>query len=255
MIFNLKKEKKYFYIEEGEGHPLILLHGLMGGLSNFDALLNFFPKKGYKVIIPSLPLYNLPILRTNVGGIAKFVLQFLKDKKLGPSTLIGNSLGGHLALIAARKKPDNIHSLILTGSSGLFEKAFGDSFPRRGDYEYVKKKTQEVFYSPEIATKELVDEVYSTINDRVKAIKTLYIARSAIKNNMTKDLPFIKNPTCIIWGKQDRITPVEVAHEFHRLIPASHLYWIDKCGHAPMMENPVEFVHIVEKWLSQFNLK
>jgi len=112
-----------------------------------------------------------------------------------------------------------------------------------------------VFYSPEIATKELVDEVYSTINDRVKAIKTLYIARSAIKNNMTKDLPFIKNPTCIIWGKQDRITPVEVAHEFHRLIPASHLYWIDKCGHAPMMENPVEFVHIVEKWLSQFNLK
>ncbi|XOD67805.1 MAG: alpha/beta fold hydrolase [Flavobacteriales bacterium Tduv] len=254
MIFNLKKEKKHFYIEEGQGHPLVLLHGLMGGLSNFDALLNFFPKKGYRVIVPSLPLYELPLLRTNISNLSKYVIQFLKDKEIYKATLIGNSLGGHLTLDIAKKKPELVHSFVLTGSSGLYERAFGDSFPKRGNYEYVKKKSQEVFYNPKIATKELVDEVYQIVNDRVKAIRTLYIAKSAIKHNMAKDLPFIQQPAYLIWGKQDNVTPPEVAKEFHRLLPHSDLHWIDQCGHAPMMEHPEKFITILEKWISQFHL-
>ncbi|XCI75038.1 MAG: alpha/beta hydrolase [Flavobacteriales bacterium] len=254
MIFNLKKEKKHFYIEEGQGHPLVLLHGLMGGLSNFDALLNFFPQKGYRVIVPSLPLYSLPLIRTNISNLSKYVIQFLKDKNIHKSTLIGNSLGGHLTLDIAIKMPELVHSLVLTGSSGLYERAFGDSFPKRGSYEYIKKKSQEVFYEPKIATKEIVDEVYQIVNDRVKAIKTLYIARSAIKHNMASELPSIEQPVCLIWGKQDHVTPAEVAEEFHRLLPHSELHWIDQCGHAPMMEHPEQFIRILENWISQFDL-
>ncbi|WP_195909895.1 alpha/beta fold hydrolase [Bacteroidetes bacterium endosymbiont of Geopemphigus sp.] len=254
MIFSLKKEKTYTYVEEGEGHTFVLLHGLMGNLSNFNAPLKFFSTKGYKVIIPSLPLYSMPLLRTNISNLAKHIMRFLRDRNFSKVTLVGNSLGGHIALIVAREIPNMVHSITLTGSSGLFEKAFGDSFPKRGSYQYIEQKTQEVFYDPKVATKELVDEVYEIVSDRNKALKTLHIARSALKNNMADELLYIKQPVCLIWGKQDNVTPPEVAEEFHRLLPCSDLFWIDKCGHAPMMERPESFVKILDEWISKFNL-
>ena len=115
----------------------------------------------------------------------------------------------------------------------------------------IKKKAQDVFYDPEVATKEIVDEVYETVNDRNKLVKTLAIAKSAIRHNMAKDLPKMETPTCIIWGKNDNVTPPEVAEEFHELLPDSDLFWIDKCGHAAMMEHPEEFNTILNSWLEK----
>jgi pimeloyl-ACP methyl ester carboxylesterase len=140
---------------------------------------------------------------------------------------------------------------MLTGSSGLYEKAMGDSFPRREDYEYIKEKTQDVFYDPKVATKELVDEVFESVNSRNKIIRILAIAKSAIRHNMAKDLPSMTQPACILWGKNDGVTPPEVADEFHRLLPNSSLYWFDKCGHAPMMEHPVDFANTCVEWLNK----
>ncbi len=126
----------------------------------------------------------------------------------------------------------------------------GDTYPKRGDYEFIKKKTQEVFYSPKVATKEVVDEVFESVNDRRKVIKILAMAKSAIRHNMANDLPKINIPTALIWGENDKVTPPEVANEFHKLLPNSDLFWLKKCGHAPMMEFPDEFNAIVEKWFS-----
>ena len=124
----------------------------------------------------------------------------------------------------------------------------GDGYPKRGDYQYIKTKSEEVFYDSKIATKEIVDEVFETVNDRNKLVKTLAIAKSAIRHNMSKDLPNMNTPTAIIWGEQDIVTPPNVAEEFHKLLPNSTLYWIDKCGHAPMMEHPDRFNEIVMEW-------
>ncbi|MFN7013753.1 MAG: alpha/beta fold hydrolase, partial [Bacteroidia bacterium] len=77
----------------------------------------------------------------------------------------------------------------------------------------------------------------------------LSLAKSAIRHNMAKDLKNFTIPVCLIWGKQDTITPPEVAEEFHKLLPKSDLYWIDQCGHAPMMEQPEQFNSILENWL------
>lgn len=249
MLLKLKKSKKFSYIEEGEGTPIVLLHGLMGELSNFSSLTDYFSKKGYKVYAPELPLYDFPLLSTNVSSIAKYVARFLQEIVQEPAILVGNSLGGHLGLVVTHKKPELVKALCLTGSSGLYEKSFGETFPKRGDYNYVLKKTQEVFYDPAVATKEVVDDVFETVNDRKKAIKTLYIARSAIKHNMKKDLKDIHTPVCLIWGKQDNVTPPEVAVEFEEHLPNSSLYWIDKCGHAPMMEHPDAFNELLSNWL------
>ena len=250
----LKKEGRYTYFEEGEGTPIVILHGLMGGLSNFDGVANYFPAKGYKVIIPQLPIYTQNILKTNVKAFAKFVKDFITFKKLDRVILLGNSLGGHIALYHAKMYPEKMLGLIITGSSGLYESAMGDSYPRRGDYEYIQKKAEAVFYDPKIATKEMVDEVYTMANDRIKLIKTLTIAKSAIRHNMAKDLPKMHVPTCIIWGRNDNVTPPEVAEEFHKLLPHSNLYWIDKCGHAAMMECPDEFNELMYQWLKESHL-
>jgi len=252
MPYEVKNKDKFKFVEEGEGEPLVLLHGLFGALSNFETLIEYF-RQHYKVIVPILPLFELDILHSTVGGIAKFVHRFLESRDLKNVHLLGNSLGGHVALIHVLKHPERIKSLILTGSSGLFENGMGDSYPKRGDYEYIKNKTELTFYDPKTATKELVDEVYAIINNRIKAIKIISLAKSAIRNNLGEELNQIKQPTLLIWGNNDNITPPFVAREFNRLIPNSELHFVDKCGHAPMMEVPDEFNAILHKFLKKLN--
>ena len=253
MNFKLKQEGKFKFIEEGEGAPIILLHGLMGGLSNFHHFINFFKDKGYKVLMPSLPIYDSPIMDSSVKRLAEFLNEFIKLKELKNFVIIGNSLGGHIGLYYT-KLFNKAKGLILTGSSGLYESAMGSGYTKRGDYNVIKKKVQEVFYNPKVATKTLVDEIYETVNDRNKLIRIIAYAKSAIRHNMAKDLPKIKIPVCLIWGKDDIVTPPDVANEFHKLLPNSDLYWIDKCGHAPMMEHPNVFNETVVKWFSKRNL-
>jgi len=242
-------EDKFKYIETGEGTPIIILHGLMGGLSNFHGVTDHFPPKGYKVLIPELPIYEMPMLKTNVKQFAKYVQKFIVFKGLKDVILLGNSLGGHVGLLNTKMYPKMVKALVITGSSGLYESAMGAGYPKRGDYEFIKKKAEDVFYDPAVATKEIVDEVFATVNDRVKLVKTLAIAKSAIRHNMAQDLPEMKTPTCIIWGENDSVTPPDVADLFHELLPDSDLFWIKKCGHAPMMEHPQEFNEILDAWL------
>ena len=243
------------YIENGDGRPIIILHGLMGGLSNFKGVYDYFPSDNHKVIIPELPVDSTPILKTNVATFSKFVFDFIQYKNLKDVVLLGNSLGGHVALLFARDYPKLVSGLIITGSSGLYEKSMiGDGYPKRSNYDYIKTKTEEVFYDPNIATKEIVDDVFASVNDREKLVRTLSLAKSAIRHNMAKDLPKINTKTLIIWGKQDSVTPPNVAEDFNSLLPNSNLSWIDKCGHAPMMEYPNEFNKIMEDWLSKNNL-
>ncbi len=250
MNYEIKHQDKFKFIEEGEGEPLLLLHGLFGALSNFADLVEHF-RKTNKVIVPLLPLFDLDIFHTTVGGLEKFVQKFIEARGYKDIHLLGNSLGGHVALVHILKHPEKIKSLILTGSSGLFENGMGDSYPKRGDYEYIKKKTQVTFYDPETATKELVDEVFEITNNRIKVIKIIALAKSAIRNNLGEELNQIKQPTLLIWGNNDTITPPFVAREFNRLIPGSELHFVDKCGHAPMMEVPAEFNRILEDFLNK----
>ena len=246
----IKTSGKFKFLEVGAGKPIVILHGLMGSLSNFQGVTDYFSDKGYRVIIPMLPIYDLPLLKTNVKEFAKYVNQFISHLNLSEVTLLGNSLGGHVGLLVSLLYPKNIKGLIITGSSGLYENSMGESYPKREDKDYMTRKCQEVFYDPEVATDEIIDEVFETVNDRKKLVKILAIAKSAIRHNMAKDLPKIQIPTAIIWGENDIVTPPEVGHDFNRLLPNSSLFWIEKCGHAPMMEHPDLFNMHMETWLN-----
>lgn len=252
MNYEIKQLDKFHYIEEGTGEPLMLLHGLFGALSNFKDLIEYFKQRN-TVVVPMLPLFELDLLHTTVGGLEKFVQKFIEAKNYNNIHLLGNSLGGHVALVHVLKHPQRIKSLILTGSSGLFENGMGDTYPKRGDYEYIKRKTELTFYDPAVASKELVDEVYEIVNQRSKVIKIIALAKSAIRNNLGDELKGIQTKTLLIWGNNDTITPPFVGKEFNRLIPNSELHFIDLCGHAPMMERPEQFNEILQGFLTKLN--
>lgn len=257
-LFNfISKSKKveYQYVDKGEGPIVILLHGLLGELSNFEYLMEVLPTKGYRVVAPLFPVYDLDRKNTSVAGLAEYLNNFVIEKDFNDFTLLGNSLGGHVALYYSYHFPGRTHSIALTGSSGLYEDAMGATFPKRGDKKYIEQKTREVFYDPNFATDELLKNVYKTTNNLRKALSLVYFAKSAIRHNMSKELLEMKMPVCIIWGKNDIVTPPKVAEEFHQLLPNSELHWIDKCGHAPMMERPEEFFDIFYKWLVEANPK
>src|SRR5215210_850975 len=250
MKYEIKQQDKFKFIEIGQGEPLVLLHGLFGALSNFKDLIDYF-RPHYKVVVPMLPLFDLDLLHTTVGGLAKFVHRFLEARNYKNIHLLGNSLGGHVGLLYVLKHPERTKSLILTGSSGLFENGMGDTYPKRGDYEYIRKKTELTFYDPSMATKELVDEVFEITRNRLKVIKIIALAKSAIRNNLGEELNSIGQPTLLVWGANDTITPPFVAREFNKLIPNSELHFIDRCGHAPMMERPQEFNVILDNFLKK----
>ncbi len=250
MDFLVKEENGFRYIEQGTGKVLLLLHGLMGALSNWEYVIEEF-SKDHRVIIPILPIYELPLLTIGVKTLSKFVHKFVQYKKLENVTVLGNSLGGHVALIYALNHPEKLKSMVLAGSSGLYENAFGGSFPRRENYDFIKERVEYTFFSPKTATKELVDDVYESVNNRHKIIRLLAMAKSAIRHNMAKDLHKIKLPVALIWGKNDKITPPEVAVEFSHLLPKAELTWVDECGHAPMMEQPVEFNRLLKNFLEK----
>ncbi|MEP7280202.1 MAG: alpha/beta hydrolase [Bacteroidota bacterium] len=252
MNYEIKQVDKFKFVEVGEGEPLILLHGLFGALSNFEHLITYFSRYN-KVVVPILPLFDLDILHTSVGGLQKFVHKFIEARNYNNIHLLGNSLGGHVGLVHVLKHPERIKSLTLSGSSGLFENGMGDTYPKRGDYDYIRKKTELTFYDPAMASKELVDEVYDIVNSRIKVIKIIALAKSAIRNNLGEELNQIKQPTLLIWGNNDTITPPFVGKEFNKLLPNSELHFIDKCGHAPMMEVPAEFNVILHKFLTKLS--
>ncbi len=250
MSYEIRQDGKFKFIEEGQGETLLLLHGLFGALSNFKDLTEHF-KKTHRVVIPMLPLLDLDLLHTSVSGLEKYLTKFIAHRQYDQIHLMGNSLGGHVALVHTLKRPEKIKTLILAGSSGLFENGMGDTYPKRGDKEYIRQKTQLTFYDPAMATDELVDEVFEITNNRLKVIKIIALAKSAIRNNLGNELSQIQQPTCLIWGNNDTITPPFVGDEFKKLIPNSELHFIDRCGHAPMMEVPGSFNVILEDFLKR----
>ena len=253
ITYDIKEQGGFKFIDEGKGETLMLLHGLFGALSNYQYILEDF-KDRYRIVIPMLPIYELSMSETSVGGLVQHVKRFVAEMKLNNLVLVGNSLGGHIAQLYCLEEPEKVRAMVLTGSSGLFESAMGGTYPKRGDYDYIKQRTEFTFYDPKTATKELVDEVFDICNDRGKAIRVIAVAKTAMRENLAEHLHKVTCPVLLIWGKDDKITPPFVAEEFHKLIKNSELHLMEQCGHAPMMEKPKEFNRLLQNFLDKISV-
>jgi pimeloyl-ACP methyl ester carboxylesterase len=253
--FPVHETADFQYNDEGPADsplpPIVLLHGMLGDLSNWVDTIEGLSDNGYRVLAPIIPIYDFPIGDTGVPRLTKYVYEFVEALEVNSTILVGNSLGGHIALLYALEYPDLVEALVLSGSSGIYEATMGSTFFKRQDREFIRERTEMTFYDPKFATEELVDEMFEIVNDRPRALRLLKIARSADEETVTEQLSDLEMQTLLIWGQDDVITPPEVAEEFRDRMPNARLHFIDECGHAPMIEHPRTFNELTLDFLSE----
>jgi pimeloyl-ACP methyl ester carboxylesterase len=242
-------QPSFRWLERGDGEPLVLLHGLLGDMDHWEAVLPWLEHHRRPLAL-QLPLLDPAWPAPSVPGLARYAAGFMEALDLGPAVVGGNSLGGHVALELALSHPDRVSALVLAGSSGLFERSFTRGVPHRPGPAYVREKMAEVFFDPSLVTPERVERVRRIVTTRDLARRVLHVARAARLHNVAARLPEIRVPTLLVWGREDRVTPREVAERFHALIPGSDLVWLADCGHAPMLEHPERFAAVLRDWLA-----
>ena len=236
------------WLERGEGEPVLLLHGLLGQMDHWDAVLDGIAPY-CRAIALSMPIFDPALPEASIRALEAHVIRFLDALEIPHAVVGGNSLGGHCALQLALNHPDRVSGLVLTGSSGLFERVPAGRAPRRPDAAYVRQKMEEVFYDRALVTDQWVEGVRSLLANRGHALRVLRFARDARRRSVAGRLPSIRVPTLLIWGAQDRITPPGVGERFHALIDGSQACYLARCGHAPMFERPEPFSDAVVTWL------
>lgn len=252
--FTIVDKCGFRFVDEGPTSdlpPVVLLHGMLGDLSNWTNTIGFLADQQYRVIVPVLPVYEMPLKQTSVRGLSEYLHEFLNTMGLDQITLVGNSLGGQVALLFALYHPELVAALVLSGASGIYEAEMGSSTPRRRDREFIRERAAITFYDPVHATDDLVDEMFDIINNRAQVARLIRMARSTKKETVRSRLSSIRVPTLLVWGCNDLITPPEVAQEFRHHIPQSELHFIDECGHAPMIEQPQQFNRIMLDFLRE----
>jgi 2-hydroxy-6-oxonona-2,4-dienedioate hydrolase len=228
------------YVNVGQGHPVILLHGLFGNLAMWRPTISAL-RHTHRVIVPRLPLFELPIHRANINYLVEVLHEFLNWHQLDPVTLVGTDIGGQLALEYANRFPEQVKRVIISGSSGLFENLPALDKDEREDYDNVKDYVRSAFYKHEIVKDAIVDKVYRTVNTSAKNLQISAFVKASQKNRMSHFLYRLNKPVLIVWGLQDKITPPEVALHFHDLLPNGRVKFIDECGHLPMVEKPFDY--------------
>ncbi len=197
----------------------------------------------------TLPIFHPGLREPSLEGLGRYVLHFLDALEIPRAVIGGNSLGGHVALRLALDHAERVSGLVLTGSSGLFERGFTSGVPHRPDRAYVRRKMEEVFFDPGLVTEGWVEDVHRAVTTPASALRVLRFARDARRDNLESRLEDIRVPTLLVWGLEDRITPPEVAERFRAGLPDAQLWHLPRCGHAPMLEWPEPFSHIVADWL------
>ena len=232
-----------------KGEKVLLLHGLFGAMSNWDDLIPF-AKNELQLEALSFPLIKGHKSEVRVRDLALYTECFLRTHYQEPITLCGNSLGGHVALLVALHHPELVKSLILSGSSGLYEHVVS-GMPVRPAPEFWRGQLERVFYNQDFVTEERLNEVVEVLKDRSTFLKILSTARSAKHDNLQDVLTKIPHPTLLLWGANDEVTPVDVANTFKSLLPNATLVLVDNCGHAPMIEHPKWFAQEMIKFLKR----
>jgi pimeloyl-ACP methyl ester carboxylesterase len=241
---------EFRWIERGAGEPVLLLHGLFGDMYHWEASLDGLASECRPMAL-TLPLLAPEIEGPSIAALGGHVQRFLDALGIERAVLGGNSLGGHVALHIAAAHPERVAGLILTGSSGLFERSVGGRAPRRPSSAFVRARMEEVFYDRSLVTPAWVEAVRRLVSDRHTALRILRMARATRRDNLEHELAGVRAPTLIVWGQEDRITPLGVGERFHALIPGSQFWVLTRCGHAPMLEQPHAFTAIVREWLRE----
>ena len=243
------------YYQAGSGPPLILLHGLGGAAvvwyCNVEPLA-----RGHTVYAPDLPGHGAseePPWRYSLEGSIRFLEEFMGALGLRSASLVGNSLGGLIALALAVERPERVRRLVLEDAAGLGREVIGFlrllSAPILGELlvsdsrNSVKWVLRQVVHNRAHITERLVDLIYrerSRPGNRAALLKVLRAGVSPLglkpSVNLTSRLGQLQVPTLVIWGREDRIFPLAHGRRAARLLPQGQLRVFEQCGHWPHVE-------------------
>jgi pimeloyl-ACP methyl ester carboxylesterase len=247
-VSELSVMAEFRWTEAGSGLPVLCLHGLFGTSEHWEATLEALAP-AYRIMALTLPIFETPPDDLSVAGLRAYVEAFLDAERVPPAVVVGNSLGGHVALDLALHAPERVRALVLSGSSGLLERGFTRGVPRRPSAAFVRERMTEVFHDPAMVTTERVEAVRDIVSRRSYTLRAIQVSRSARRYNLEDRLREILCPTLLVWGTEDRITPRSAAIRFLEGIPSATLRLVPECGHAPMLEQPEAFARALGEFL------
>ena len=242
----------HIFLEAGAGKPVIFCHGLFGGIFNIDKVCREISAQ-YRFIMPYLPMYDQPLKDCSVQKLGDYLQSFIRDHDLQEAVVIGSSMGGGAALYYASEKNNKLKGLVLCGSSGLSTIPMSRGYFKRKNISFIRDSVQDIFFDRNIPSEEMVKDVFNTIQDNEVVLRSIRFTKSATRQMMEQQLGGIQTPALLVWGKQDPITPVEIAPKFQKLLPDASLKIIDECGHVPTQEKPVEFLTHFFHFLKKIN--
>ncbi len=252
---------KIFYVEFGDAAKptVVLLHGLGGSSANWTANTAALSQNYHVIALDQIGFgkSDKPLLKYRVGTYVDFLDKFMSELKIEKASLVGNSMGGWVAGLMAIKYPKRVEKIVLADAAGIMPPSINDADLyqlNNSTRDEIRANLKRIFANPFLQNNEaLVDQFMTarvasndgyTINSLIESIKR--------KEDFLNDhLNEIKQPTLIIWGKQDGLLPLADATTFNKGIAGSELVIFDACGHVPQFEKAEDFNKTVLAFLAK----
>jgi pimeloyl-ACP methyl ester carboxylesterase len=242
------------YYDVGSGPPLLLIHGIGGDADEWVFCLEPF-SASHRVIALDLLGFgrsDKPLIDYHIAGFVEVVDQFLQALKLERAAILGESLGGWIASAFALEFPHIVEKLVLIDAAGVWDNLRGLPIDVRvSTRAHPREIFQFLFHDKRLAVDWLIDLSYQLHLERGDGytIDSILRSQESGRERLDEVIGKLDVPTLIVWGEQDRMLPLEIGQNLHRLIPNSQLEVIPECGHLPMLEKPAELAARVVKFL------
>ncbi len=258
------------YVEIGEGEPVLFVHGLSGCWQNWLENLPHFGA-GHRAIALDLPGFGaspMPSWEIEMPAYARLLQDFCEKLGIEGATLVGNSMGGFIAVEAVTASPGRFERLVLVSAAGILNtwnpearatatawawKRFGPHMARRGREIVSRRRARELVFGPflrypsRLREDLLLEQIASGLTQADGFGDAL---QSLIRRDIREQLGEIEMPTLIVWGLSDRVIPVAAAISYHRRIPHSRLEIFERTGHVPQLERPLRFNALLDQFLA-----
>jgi len=236
----------------GAGPPLILLPGLFAGSWIWERTRARLTGGGRATVAGCHPYALYDRAQTTLVALTRHLGDFLDRHQIASATLLANSFGGLVALAFARRHPERVNALVLSGTPGLGDETnLGVGAPRKLTRDYAFQLADHLFYDRATITDAMVDATFAAVTQpgaRRNIVRLLRVARTA---RLEQWLGEVNVPTLLLWGAEDRVTPVAPWRTVAGRLPAARLVTVARCGHSPIVERPDDFCSLVAPFLDR----
>jgi pimeloyl-ACP methyl ester carboxylesterase len=243
------------YVDAGSGSVVVLLHGLADDVGVWESVMPALAAKHRVIALDQIGFgrSDKPLLGYRAGTFVDFLDGFLNELKIDRASLVGNSLGGWIAANFALAHPERIDRLVLCDAAGYA--AVPKTMDPRALNALRLASREDIRYLGPLTfhNKRFYEDVDLAFKQRVTAGDNYTVNQlldSMIRGEDVLDgrLGAIHKPTLIVWGREDKLIPLNFAERFHKEITGSRLEVIDDCGHMPHVECADKFNHALLKF-------